>query len=271
MASFISDRHEKYESCYDFTILGRVPIIIRASIKNYKKLTQRLELPFSENFLDVMVQTMLYSITDISDAIFGYYQNDEITFILRNDKDYEYISWYGNNIQKLSSVVASLVTLGFYRSSAIFGDDLNLVGNAVFNVKTFAVPSVVEAFNNLIWRQSLCMKNAINIVSLTELTDKLGKGPASVLLKDKDYKEKAELLLEHCGKDIAEDYDFSFLRGVAVYKVPVIVSTRDGTASRNKWYIDKKLPNFVENKDFILNILNNGLDIFRSPDVLNNI
>ncbi|KKN67674.1 hypothetical protein LCGC14_0459330 [marine sediment metagenome] len=266
MAHSLSERQEKYESDYDYTILNRIPVIIRCTIRNYKKLTQRLEAPFCAEFSEIMSQTMLYAITNIPDAIFGYHQNDEITFVLRNDKDS--IPWHRNNIQKISSTVSSLITLGFYKSAEIFSDNLNLVGDAIFSIKTFATPSVMEAFNNLIWRQGMCMKNAINFTSFIELSDKLGKGPASSLLRDKDYKEKAEILLQHCGKDIREDYPIPFLRGVGIYKIPVIVSTRNGTANRNRWYVNKNLANFVEDKDFILNILNSGLDIYRGPEVL---
>lgn len=269
MTHSLSERQERYESDYDYTILSRIPVIIRCTIRNYKRLAQRLEEPFCADFSETMAHTMLYTITNIPDAVFGYNQNEEITFVLRNDLILDSVPWHGNNIQKISSTVSSLVTLGFYKSAKLFGDELDLVGDAVFSVKVFAAPSIIEAFNYLIWRQGTCMKNAINSASFIELSDKLGKGPASGLLKDKDYKEKAELLLQHCGKDIREDYPIPFLRGVGVYKIPVIVPTRNGSANRNKWYIDSNLPNFVEENDFILNILNTGLDIYRGPDILN--
>lgn len=261
----LSERQEQCESDYNYKILNQLPVIIRCTIKNYKRLVQRLEKPFCVQLSDVISQTMLYAITNIPDAIFGYHHNDEITFILKNNKDA--YPWHNNNIQKISSNVSSYVTLGFYKSAELFSDNLDLVGDAVFDVKTFAVPTVMEAFNNLIWRQGYCMKEAINQASYIELSDKLGVGPASSLLKNTGFKEKAEILLQHCGKDIREDYPIPFLRGVGVYKVPVIVTTRTGTANRNRWYVDKDLSNFVEDKDFILNILNTGLDIYRGPDI----
>lgn len=268
MTLSLSERQEGYESDFDYKILNRIPVIIRCTIKNYKRLTQRVCKPFCEELSEVASQTMLYTITDIPDAIFGYQQNEEIIFVLRNDITNDSIPWYNNDIQKISSTVSSLVTLGFYKSLTLFGDNLDLVGDAIFNVKVFATPSVIEAFNNIMWRQSLCMKNAINTASFFEISEKLGKGPASELLKDKTYKEKADLLLQHCGKDLVEDYPTSFLRGIGVYKIPVVISTKNGPVKRNKWYIDNSLPNFIEENDFILNILNTGLDIYRGPDIL---
>ncbi|MDP2683488.1 MAG: tRNA(His) guanylyltransferase Thg1 family protein [bacterium] len=267
MAHSLSERQERYELDYDYTILNRVPVIIRITIRNYKKLIQQLDAPFCSDFYDIMSQTMLFTITSIPDAVLGYYHNDEITFVLKNDHDYDSVPWHGNNIQKIVSTVASLVTLGYYKSVDLFNDNLDL-GEAIFSVKAFAVPSIIESFNNLIWRQGICVKNAINNASLSELTDKLGSASAASLLKNKDYNEKTELLLQHCGKNIRDDYPIPFLRGVGVYKIPIIVSTRNGSANRNRWYVDRELPNFVEGKDFILNILNTGLDIYRGPDVL---
>jgi len=266
MTLSLSERQEGYESNFDYTILNRIPVIIRCTIKNYKKLTQNVCKPYCSELSEVISQTMLYTITNIPDAIFGYQQNDEVSFVLRNDITNDSVPWHSNNIQKISSTISSLITLGFYKSITLFSDDLDLVGDAVFSVKTFATPSVIEAFNNLIWRQSFCMKNAVNTASFFELSEKLGKGPTSVLLKNKTYKEKAELLLEHCGKDIINDYPVFFLKGIGVYKIPVVITTKNGSINRNKWYVDNNLPNFVEENDFILNILNTGLDIYRGPD-----
>ena len=266
MTLSVSERQEKYESDYNQTILYRLPVVVRATIRNYKKLTQRLDSLYDERFYEVLSQAMLFTITNIPDAIFGYCHNDEITFILKNDQDH--LPWYNNDIQKINSTISSLVTLGFQKSVELFGDNIDLVGEAIFSVIVYGQPSIVEAFNNLLWRQSICMKNAINIASFLELSDKFGPGTAKSLLKDTDFKEKTELLLQHCGKDIHEDYPIPFLRGIGVYKIPALVNTRNGTAKRNRWHVDKDLPNFIEDSEFIINILNNGSDIYRRPDIL---
>ena len=69
MAHSLSERQERYESDFDSTILNRIPVVIRCTIRNYKRLTQRLERPCCAEFSEVMSQTMLYTITNIPDAL----------------------------------------------------------------------------------------------------------------------------------------------------------------------------------------------------------
>ena len=265
MTRTLRERQEGYESSCDFTILDDLPIIIKVTLKNYKKLTNKLELPFCADMSEIMAQTMLYTISDIQDAVMGYCHDDEIIFLLKNDGDH---SWMNNDIQKISSTISSIVTVGFHKSAEIFGDELDLIGDAIFSVKTFGVPKISEAANYLWMHQAICMGKAINSATYYELELKFGKKATISFLKDKEYDEKLDMLMKHCGKDIRDDYPLCFLRGVAVYKIPVIVETKDGEVNRNKWFLDKELPNFKEHRDFTYNILNNGHDIFRKPDIL---
>lgn len=268
MTHSLRERQDEYESNCDYSLLRRLPVIIRVTIKSYKRLVQNLDRPYCVELNDIMSQTMLYTITNIQDAVFGYYHNDEIIFVLRNDKDFDYVPWCNNNIQKIVSVVSSLATLGFYKSVEIFGDNIALVGDAIFEVKAFNVPKVSEAVNYLICRQNICMNHAINSSSMFELESKLGRAPAVSLLKDKSYQDKEELLLHHCGIDFYDYYPSFFLSGMGVYKIPTLVKTQDGGVSRNRWHIDNNIPIFADDRDFILNILNNGLDVFRAVDIL---
>ena len=262
MAKTLRERQEAYESNYDFTILEQLPVVIKITIKNYKKLIQKLPEPFSVGFSEVLSQTMLYLIQDIQDAIFGYCYNDTIIFILRNDLSDD-PPWMNNEIQKMSSTVASTATLAFIKSLEMFGDELDTVGDAIFNVNTFGLPKIIESYNYLVMHQYTCASHAINSAALIELEDKLGKKMAQNLLKDKSLDEKISLVIKYCGKDIKEDYSINFLSGTGMYKIPVL---RDGNI-RNRWYLDKELPNFIDDRDFVLNILNTGSDIYRKSDI----
>ena len=229
MSSDFYLRHEEYERSYDYTIMKRVPIIIRAEIRNYKKLSQNFKKPYCSEFHEVMANAMLYTITEIQDAVFGYQHNGEMTFVLRNDKEFDYEPWNQNNIQKIVSVVSSLLTLGFYKSVELFGEDLNISGAGIFRVKVFAVPYLTEAINNLILRQQECIRLAISAAAIKELGDKLGVKTAMRILQDSNRDEKKDLLLHHCGIDFDEYYPNSFTKGIATYKVPFLVETIVGT------------------------------------------
>lgn len=265
--SSLKSRLEDYENAQEPLLLKRVPIIIRSELRNYKKLTQNLEKPFSSRFIDLIAQTMLFAIVDIQDAVFGYCTGYEITFILKNDK-FDYEPWNGNNLQRIVSTVSSLLTNGFYRYLDMFEEDFDLTGHAVFVTKAFVVPYIGEATNNLIWRQNICLKNSINDVVGYEYSKKFLNKKENVLGMRSD-EDKLDSLLHDFGIEFIEYFPQKFYRGVAVYKVPTIINSGDDSSTRNKWSLNSELPDFVEEKDFINNILINGSDVIRAEYILN--
>ena len=268
MIDSLRKRQESYESCYDFQATRRVPLGIKVTLKNYKRFTQNFNKPYCENFSEVIGQAALFAISQIQDAVFCYCYNDEIIFILRNDKSHDYEPWHSNNIQKISSSVSSLVTLGFSKNRDIFGEGLNLVGDAIFSAHVFSFPYLNEAANYLFFKQSFCMGNAAYQAASFELENKFGKVKAQELLKDTTYQDKLDILLKYCGIDFLDLYLHSFIYGIAVYKIPVITYTKDGDGVRkNKWHIDYEIPNFLNDRDFVSAILVNGADVYRASDL----
>lgn len=264
MSDSISDRQKDYEHVVDYQLMKRVPVMIRVDGKGFTKLTQNLERP-SYDFLHVMANTMLYCIKEMQGAVFGYAQSDEITFVLKNDQSLESAPWFQNRVQKIASTSAALATKGFERSLQTLDKSLDLVGDAIFDARTFSVPSIGEAANNLIWRQQDCYRNAVSMASQNNLLQKIGDKKALRLLHGKSTQERKKLLLEKCGIDFDDRYQPSFRKGIAAYRIPTLVKD---DVSRNKWTLNFDLPFFVEDKDFLYNILLNGHDIFRAPPEL---
>jgi len=264
MSDSIGERHKDYENATDYCLMKRVPVIVRADGKGFTKLTRNLARP-SYDFLHVMANTMLYCIKEMQGAVFGYTQSDEITFILKNDQSLDSAPWFQNRIQKISSATAAMATKGFERSLQTLDKNLDLVGDALFDARAFAVPTIGEAANNLIWRQQDCQRNAVSMAAQGGLVKKLGDKQALRLLHGRSTEERKKLLLEKCGVDFDDYYQPAFRKGVAAYRVPTVV--KDGV-SRNKWILNFDLPFFVEDKDFLYNILINGHDIFRAPPEL---
>lgn len=264
MTDSLRERQEEYENAYNIKIIKRLPIIIRLKLRNYKRLSQNLDRPYCETFFEIMANTMLYIITEIQDAIFGYYYCDEIILVLRNDKEFDYEPWYQNKVQKIVSIVSSTASIGFYKMTQLFGDDIKIIGDGIFSAKVFALPYITEIINYLIWHQRFCKKNAIQNASLFELEEKFGKRAAVRFLQDKTYEDKIELLLRHCGIDFDNYYPSSFVKGIAAYKIPTIVNTKDGGINKNKWTLNYEIPDFLKDKDFLFNILTNGIDVFRA-------
>lgn len=269
MLESLRERQEEYKKPFDYQITKRMPIIITASGRSFKRFTKNLDKPYCSEFSRAMASTMLYSIMEMQGSVFGYQYNDEITFILRNDQSLDSEPWYQNKIQKLVSITSSMTTLGLYKSISNLNNKILTSGDAIFDCDVLAVPYLSEAVNNLIYKQQLNYKKALSLAVETELIKKFGKRAALKALYKKTSDEKKELLLHHCDIDFEEQYPSAFYRGIAAYKIPTLLQYKDENQIRNKWSLNANLPVFVDDKDFLFNILLNGHDIYRAPPIIN--
>jgi tRNA(His) guanylyltransferase len=263
MTSSISERQKSYEKPYDFKILPRLPIVIRVDGRNFKRLTRNIKKPFCPEMIKIMSATMLNSIMELEGAVFGYHFDDEITFILRSDMSDESL-FLNNDLQKIVSMVASLTTLNFMKNYLASDDPPDLIGEALFDVKVFTTPSLNETINHLIWRQQTCIKQSINNSVLYELGKVYSQSELQKIIKKKTFSEKKELLQTHCNIGFDDYYESSYRKGVAAYKVPKILTFPNGQQTKKKWTLDKNLSEFILEKDFLLNIIQSGCDIFRA-------
>jgi tRNA(His) guanylyltransferase len=148
----LSERQESYKSSYDSDIMRRLPIIINIDGRNFSKLTKNLPKPYSPLLSKVMGDSMLYTITEVQGSVFGFTFGDEISIIVRNDQNFETEPWLNNKIQQIASSASSIFTLAFYKIASSLDLEPNLLGDPVFKTHVWAVPSLVEASNYLIYR-----------------------------------------------------------------------------------------------------------------------
>lgn len=262
----LADRQKKYESSYDYKILDKIPIIIRINGKNFSKLSKNLEKPFSNDLFKVMANAAMYSITEIQGVIFGYLHHDEITFVLRNDQTHETESWFGNRIQKINSIAVSTFTMAFYKF--LLASELELSGDPTFDCRAFGVPNIAEANNNIIWRQQDCLKESLRSACLYEIGSKIGVKKAYELIEGKTIEEKKYELLKYSDISFDEFYPKHFILGASFYKIPIINKTLEASDLKYKWSLNLDTPNFLENKQFLFNILLNGKDIVRADQII---
>ena len=265
MYDSLGSRQKDYEDAFDSTIIRRTPVIVRVDGRSFSRVCRKLQKPYEPLLLEAMAQTMFYVVSEMMAAVFAYQQSDEITFVLRNDQSLDSEPWYGNRIQKIASISASLATLGFNKAVANLDKKIDLMGDALFDARVFGMPTLGEVVNNLIWRQQDCTRNAISGAAQTLLGRKFGKKTALKMLHGQSTKDKLELLQSELGIDFEEEFPRSFRMGVGAYKIPIIVPSHNGEVlTRKKWMIDWELPNFVIDRDFIYNIIFSGSDVFRA-------
>lgn len=264
MVLTLGDRQKEYEFVYDYKITKRIPIIIRTDGRAFSRLTKKLPRPYCTKMQHLMADTMLEVCKQMEGAVFAYQQSDEITYILKNDQSHETEPWFDNRVQKIASVSASLATYYFNHLYSNMDEKPNIFGRATFDARVFAVPSIIEAINNIIFRQQDCIKNSVSSASSAELSKLYGKKGAVNKLHGKNQDERKELLLKECEIDFEKHYPKSFIYGIAAYRIPKIIETENGQITRHQWALDMELPNFIDDKSFLYTILSTGKDIFRA-------
>jgi len=256
MSNKLKDRIESYRAVTDYKLLNRVPIIICVNGRGFSKITQLLDKPYCSKFAECMVSTMLRLCTDVEGALFGYQHNDEIVIVARNDQNNDTAPWYDNRLQKICSVTSAIASTHF--NNCVSSAMIDIAGEAVFTSQVFAVPTISEAVNTVIYKQQQNFHTSIQFACLYGLINKYDKHNIKEMMSGLNIDEKMDLLAQECDIDFNE-YPLSFRRGVAAYKVPIV----SGESMRNKWHINTEPPIFTKDQSFLSNIFKNGADIFR--------
>lgn len=185
-----------YENIPKTRLMRRVPVAIRLDGKAFHTFTRGFQKPFDFVLMDTMQQTMKYLCENIQGCVFGYTQSDEITLILVDYQKFTSDAWFDYEVQKLTSVSASMATMAFnkYFSENVVEYNLThdplvkrregLLDNyisavekgALFDARCFNIPKE-EVTNLIYWRQLDATRNSIQMVgqahfSHDELQDK---------------------------------------------------------------------------------------------------
>jgi len=252
----LKDRIDIYADNNNYRLLSRVPIIIVINGRSFHKVTSLIDKPYCDNFAESMLSTTVKLCMEIEGALFSYQYNDEIIIVARNDQNSDTLPWYDNKLQKICSITASIATQHFnlYASNT----NLNLMGDSLFTSQVFAVPTIAEAINTIIYKQQQNFYTSIQFSCFYELLKKYDKSTIKEMLADLSTDEKIDLLKQECNIDFHE-YPQSFRRGSACYKSPKVI---DGVV-KNKWIVNTELPIFTKDQSFLTNIFRMGSDIFR--------
>lgn len=255
----LGDRIKQYEGAYDQRIINRLPVVIRCDGKGFSKWTKRIkaEKPFDESLSIVMGAALKGAASAIEGCLFGYTQSDEMTLVLRNDQSLESTPWFGNRLQKMCSVVSSMVTAHFNQAALRTFDDWGETGPplAYFDTRVFAVPYIDEAINCLYWRQNDAVKNSISAACYYEVGKVAGKKTARKLMHGLNQKQQQELLFQKTGINW-NDYPTKFKRGLGCRRVLRSVSIGDNdNVVRSSWELDLELPTFTKNREYLQDIL----------------
>lgn len=178
--------------------------IIRLDGKAFHTYTNKLQKPFDSNLSEAMCNTTKQLCSEIQNVKLAYTQSDEISLILSDLDSKETSLWYGGNIQKISSVSASIATAHFNRNFKHIDGKL-----AYFDSRVFKLDNEDDIQKYLIWRQEDAIKNAITLIASKYYSPKQ--------LHEKHSGDKIQMIEEK--KDSVSNYHEGLIKGFSIKKV----------------------------------------------------
>lgn len=240
MKKSLGDRMKKcYEDVSRIYLTRRIPVIIRADMKAGHSFVKRnkLEKPFDNRFVDMMLNAAKTLCSEIQGCKIAYIQSDEISLLLTDYDHIETDAWFGYNLQKLCSISASILTSSFNNN---FYEIFGRCGDALFDSRAFNIPKE-EVINYFHWRQVDAIRNSILGVAQKNFSHKDLQGKNTIELK--------KMLLDK--KIIWEEMETHLKRGSCIIKQEYIINN----VARKKWAKDMNVPIFIENIEYINNLL----------------
>lgn len=273
----LGNRMKGYENAYRIYLPRRLPVIVRVDGRAFHTLTKCFKRPFDFLFHNVMVQTAIALCKEISGAKVAYTQSDEISVLITNNDTIDTQPWFNNNLQKLTSLAASIATLSFnstlekeyidLRTFAETDEDdeyLNSIyhnawRHATFDARAFVLPED-EICNYFHWRQTDATRNSIQMAAQALYSHKE--------LHGKNCDDLQEMIFQ---KGVNwNNYEVWQKRGSCIYKMPdtkivTFMDKRTNTLENKEvnvmeWREDKNIPIFSQARDYINNFLPNYVE-----------
>ena len=228
-----------YEGIPKTKLMRRTPVMIRIDGKAFHTFTRGFNKPFDEVLMKAMQETMKYLCKDIQGCVFGYTQSDEITLVLVDYQTLTTAAWFDYEVQKLSSIAASMATMVFNKEFKKAVEEFDIeAGNfaknidqlevyykalnqgAMFDARCFNVPKE-EVTNFVYWRQLDATRNSIQMVGQANFSHRELQGKSCNQIQDMLHEQKGINW---------NDFSIAQKRGSACIK-------KDG-----EWVIDLEMP-----------------------------
>lgn len=253
----LGDRMKGYENISRIYLKTKSPVILRLDGKAFHSFTHGFARPFDDILITSMQETAKYLCENIMGCKLAYTQSDEISLLLTDYDKPETQAWFNNNLQKMVSIAASMATMKFNKLFAKcvnhywfdqhyninecheYHDKLqnSLNKGAMFDARAFILPKE-EVCNYFIWRQQDAIRNSIQMVSQSYFPYKELHGKSCNRLQN----------MLHEQKDINwNDYHTMYKRGSCIIKESYDIEN----AIRTRWVIDKEIPVFAQDRNYI--------------------
>lgn len=229
MEQSLSKRMVAYEKCTVSPLPINTPIILRVDGRAFHTFTRGMEKPFDMGFIFNMDGVAYALCEEIMNARIAYLQSDEISILIYPTIEADV--WFGNNVQKMTSVSASL-------ASAVMSE--SYPGRRItFDSRVFAVPEK-DVVNYFIWRQRDWERNSVQMLARKYYSQKE--------LQGKSNAEMHEMIFQK--GDNWNELETLLKRGRCIRK-SVAIDPDTGENVLKSWWVDKNIPQFTKDRDYI--------------------
>lgn len=243
----LGDRMKAYEDQYRFKLAPRSFVVVRLDGKAFHSFTRGFDRPWDRYLIIAMDATCRILCEQMGGAVFGYVQSDEISILMAPGAKLTSEPWFGNGLQKIVSVSASICTATF--NALIHGHPATADKTAAnFDSRAFVLPDD-EVVNYFIWRQQDATRNSIQMLARTHFSHSE--------CNNKNVNDLQDMLMS---KGVNWNRELTrFKRGSACKKVyreiPVPPewrkSTDKDTVIRGQFQIDDETPIFTQDREYI--------------------
>lgn len=267
---------ENYENRTRYYVPRRTYTILRLDGCHFRTYTRGLNKPFDNDLFEDMDNAIIAMLPQIQGAVFAYTQSDEISILLTDFATPQTSAWFDGNLQKVSTVAASLITAHFNKirmvgwmkgqrytmrdaegklaeNRVVGGDSFPL---ASFDARVFTIPDRIEVMNYFIWRNQDCARNSVSMVAQSLFSHKQLQGVSTAGMH--------EMLHEQKGVNWATDFTDRQKNGGLIVKEKFMesVSIPDTknfkvvpqTVERTRW-VSTGAWKFTENKEKLLGMI----------------
>ena len=130
--------------------------------KLFHTYTKNCDKPFDRDLNMIRENTMEYLCNNIQGCIFGYSQSDEISLVLKDWDTFKTDCWFGNNLQKIVSISASMCT-AYWNMWTTTELAIKFTQAALFDSRAWNLPKE-EVINYLLWRQRDWERNSVQML-----------------------------------------------------------------------------------------------------------
>ena len=220
MSDTLGDRIKTYyENRARFYLTRRTPVIIRLDGCHFHTYTNGFNKPFDETIMYAMVEAAKAVAKEMQGFEAAYIQSDEAQFLLVDYKELNTEAWFDYNLNKLTSVSASLMSVNFNNiiHNAITAKYLELPKKlATFDSRAFNIPKE-EVVNAFVFRAKDWERNSLSMYCQSLFSHKE--------LMNKNKQQQHEMLFS-IGKNWTKDCSMRERNGTFLIKSPTGIVER---------------------------------------------